>query len=95
MSGWSHPCGTCTGRRRRADCLIVLAGRADLAERTRHKYEYLLDKHILPVLGDTAIGQVSPSEIRSWHAAIAENSPTTAAGAYRLLGSIMRGSSGG
>lgn len=67
-----------------------LAGRHDLAVRTAELYQHLLDRHILPTLGELAIGKVRPSAVREWNSKIAVDHPTTAAKAYRLLSSIMR-----
>lgn len=67
-----------------------LGRRTDLAERTIELYQWLLDRHILPVLGGLPIAKAAPSAVRDWHAAIAADHPTTAAKAYRLLSSIMR-----
>ncbi len=67
-----------------------IAGRAHLAERTVAKYRWLLDDHILPTLGEMALSSITPTDVREWHANLAMQKPTTAAGAYRLLSSIMR-----
>jgi len=67
-----------------------LAGRHDLAVRTAELYEHLLDRHILPTFGKTPLSRVTPSAVRSWHAGIALEHPTTAAKAYRLLSQVCR-----
>ena len=67
-----------------------LGHRQDLAERTRELYRYLLDRHTFPTLGRTSLAGLSPSMIRGWHARLAQDHPSTAAKAYRLLSSIMR-----
>ena len=67
-----------------------LERRPDLAVRTRELYRYLLDQHILPVLGHATLAGLAPSKIRGWHASAAQKHPSTAAKAYRLLSSIMR-----
>jgi integrase len=67
-----------------------LERRPDLAVRTRELYRYLLDKHVLPELGGATLAGLAPSKIRGWHAGIAQNNPSTAAKAYRLLSSVMR-----
>jgi integrase len=67
-----------------------LAQRSDLAARTAELYRWLLDRHILPTFGTTALADLSPSAVRSWHAGIAADHPVTGAKAYRLLSSIMR-----
>jgi hypothetical protein len=67
-----------------------LAGRTDLADRTRELYRYLLDKHVIPTLGPLTLADLSPSTVREWHQKIANDHPTTAAKAYRLLSTIMK-----
>ncbi len=57
---------------------------------TRSKYDYLLDRHIFPALGDVALGSVTPESIRTWHNKLNRIHPATAAGAYRLLAAIYR-----
>lgn len=67
-----------------------LAGRHDPADRTVELYSWLLDTHVTPALGTVALGQLSPSRVRSWNAALAKSHPVVAAKAYRLLSSMMR-----
>jgi integrase len=67
-----------------------LSPRPDLALRTRELHRYVLDRHVLPKLGDATLAGLAPSKIRGWHAAIAQDHPATAAKSYRLLSSIMR-----
>jgi integrase len=67
-----------------------LAGRSDLADRTRELYRYLLDKHVIPTLGPLTLADLSPSTVREWHQRIANDHATTAAKAYRLLSTIMK-----
>lgn len=65
-----------------------LDNRTDLRPSTRAKYRYLLDKHIVPTLGDVDIVALQPTDVRSWRAKLAKEIPSTAAGAYRLLATI-------
>ncbi len=67
-----------------------LKQRNELAFRTRELYDYLLELHVLPTLGRTALVNLAPSAIRSWHANLAQIHPSTAAKAYRLLSAILR-----
>ncbi len=67
-----------------------LDGRHDLAERTRETYGYLLAKFVLPELGRRSIRELSPSEVRAWHARHAALHPSSSAKAYRVLSSVMR-----
>ena len=67
-----------------------LADRSDLRASTAAKYQHLLDRHIIPSLGKTTMGNLSPASVRSWRAALNAKHPSTAAGAYRLLSAICR-----
>ncbi len=59
-----------------------------LKPRTRAHYRSLLDVHILPALGGTAIRRLSPALVREWYAKTAVTTPTTRAHAYMLLKTI-------
>ena len=62
-----------------------------LAPRTVALYEWLLDKHILPALGDLQLRQLTPAAIREWHGRLTSSAgpgAVTAAKCYRLLRSI-------
>lgn len=63
--------------------------RHDVAESTKALYEHLLEKHILPALGDTSLGKLNREQIEAWHSALKKSHPTTGAKAYRLLAGIM------
>jgi integrase len=67
-----------------------LTQRTDLGIRTAELYRWVLDRHVLPVLGGINLAHLTPSAVRSWNAALAQELPGTAAKAYRLLSSIMR-----
>lgn len=67
-----------------------LAGRPDLAIRTRELYEYLLNNHICPSIGNCSLEKLTPSMVRGWHAELAHRHASTAAKSYRLLSTIMR-----
>ena len=54
-----------------------LEQRNELAFRTRELYGYLLELHVLPTLGRTALINLAPSTIRSWHASLAQMHPST------------------
>lgn len=63
--------------------------RHDLRPRTREDYATLLRVHLLPAFGRTFLGAIEPSQVRSWHASLAEEHPPRAAKAYRLLRTIL------
>lgn len=66
-----------------------LAKRHNLSEKTVELYTVLLERHIYPTFGDTALGAVTPSSVRTWHAALGKRHQSTAAKSYRLLRQIM------
>jgi integrase len=66
-----------------------LAGRADLAETTAALYDYYLNNFIIPALGDIRLADLTTGRIRTWHANIAKEHPSTAAKCYRFLRRMM------
>jgi len=61
-----------------------------LGPRTRERYDGLLRLHILPELGQTSLGDITPSGVRAWHARLQNSaSQDTAAKAYRLLRAVL------
>lgn len=64
-----------------------LAGR-DLKPRTVQQYRQLLDRMILPALGDVALDKLSPTTVRNWHASLDPERATWRAHAYSLLRAI-------
>jgi integrase len=60
-----------------------------LKPRTREHYQALLDRHILPTLGDKPLKAITPVAVRSWHAELGTRTPTLRAHAYGLLRSIL------
>ena len=61
----------------------------NLKPRTRQLYRSLLDRHILPTLGDKSLGGVTAADIRGWHAERGRATPTATAHAYALLRTIL------
>jgi integrase len=69
-----------------------LDDRPQLRPRTQELYEGLLRLHVLPALGATALSDLRPATIRSWHASLLRGrrpGASTAAKCYRLLRSIL------
>jgi integrase len=67
-------------------------GKAGLAPKTEELYDYLLNRLVLPALGDVALGELTPARVRAWRAGLVRAGRpglTTIAKAYRLLSSIM------
>ena len=67
-----------------------LENRPELAVRTLDLYKFILERHVLPVIGARQLSTIKASEIRKWHAELSRRTPATAAKAYRLLSTIMR-----
>jgi integrase len=66
-----------------------LGDRTDIRLTTRAKYSYLLERHILPALGQHMVGGVSPSAVRTWYMTLRGQHEVTADDAYRLLRAIF------
>lgn len=63
-----------------------------LAPTTRDLYRGLLTRHILPQLGDAAIGDLTPAGIKTWYARLGRTTgDPSRAKAYRLLRAILAG----
>lgn len=74
---------------------VTLRGYADkwieqraLRSRTRAHYRSMLDRLILPELGDAKIVTLTPARVREWHADLGDDRPTRNAHAYALLHAI-------
>jgi integrase len=61
----------------------------NLKPRTHGHYRVLLDKFVLPELGDMPLPLITPDVVRAWHARLITG-PTYKAHAYSLLRTIMR-----
>lgn len=59
-----------------------------LRPRTDQLYRSMLDRLILPELGDAKLVTLTPAKIREWHAALGTDKPTRNAHAYALLHAI-------
>lgn len=57
---------------------------------TEANYRNLLDRHILPVLGDRRLDQITPNAVQLWWESLPAKRPTERAHAYALLRSIMQ-----
>jgi integrase len=69
-----------------------LANHPALRPRTRRLYSDLLRLHIVPMLGTTELGRLTPAAVRAWHSALrAGERPgaSTVAKAYRLLHTVL------
>jgi integrase len=59
-----------------------------LRPRTRQHYESMLERLILPDLGDAKIVTLTPAKVRTWHGGLGADHPTRNAHAYALLHAI-------
>ena len=59
-----------------------------LRPRTRAHYESMLERLILPDLGDVKMVTLTPAKIRQWHAELGADHPTRNAHCYALLHAI-------
>lgn len=59
-----------------------------LRPRTRQHYESMLERLVLPGLGDAKLATLTPAKIRQWHAELGADHPTRNAHAYALLHAI-------
>ncbi|MBF4998639.1 tyrosine-type recombinase/integrase [Nocardia sp. BSTN01] len=60
-----------------------------LKTRTREHYRRLLDKNILPMLGEQLLGSITADDIRDWHAVTLTDRPTMRSHAYGLVRAIL------
>lgn len=66
-----------------------LDNKTKLARRTRDNYRGHLDNHILPVLGDHALAEITPEHVRTWFAGLGSDHETRNAQAYAVLNGVM------
>jgi integrase len=60
-----------------------------LKPRTRHDYQLLLDKHLIPSFGTLPLVSITPETVKTWHSTMGPEKPTLRAHAYGLLRSIL------
>ncbi|MEV7801947.1 tyrosine-type recombinase/integrase [Microbispora sp. NPDC088329] len=65
--------------------------RPGLRPKTVELYTWLLERHIVPGLGEVPVGKLTTALVRSWRAALIDKgvSVSTAAKAYRLLRAVL------
>ncbi len=61
----------------------------DLKVRTRDHYQRLLDRQILPKLGEVPLKRITSEMVRDWYADLGTATPTLRAHAYGLLRTIL------
>lgn len=60
-----------------------------LSPRTRDNYEYHLERNILPMLGDSALAEITPEDVRVWFTGLGTEHRTRNAQAYGVLQAVM------
>jgi integrase len=60
-----------------------------VAPRTRETYHYHLEDNILPVLGDLALAEITPDDVRAWFAGLGTTCTTRNARAYGVLTAVL------
>ena len=69
-----------------------MKGKVGLAPKTVELYQYLLDRLILPSLGEVPVSSITPMRVRAWRGDLLRTGKpgeSTIAKAYRLLSSIL------
>jgi integrase len=66
-----------------------LDGRADLRPVTKAKYQHMLDRHVVPVLGHVELSKLTPSAVRAWYMDMRGRFVTTGDDAYRMVRAIL------
>lgn len=61
----------------------------ELKPSTRSHYRRLLERHVLPDLGQWRVNALTPDVVRAWHKAFPADIPTMRAHAYALLRTIL------
>ena len=63
----------------------------ELSDRTRELYFGLLERQVLPSLGNVDLGLITPARVRTWRQDLLDSGtgPSTVAKAYRLLRAVM------
>jgi hypothetical protein len=74
----------------RSYAVTWLDQRSDLRPSTAELYEQKLRLHILPVLGDVAIREVTPAMVRRWFTDLATTTgPVSRSQCYRIIHALM------
>lgn len=77
-----------SGGTRLRDYAATWLQQRDLKPRTRMQYRMLLDRCILPDLGDVPLDRVTPTTVRTWHGNLDDGKRSLRAQAYSLLRTI-------
>lgn len=63
--------------------------RGPIKPRTKADYRRLLDRHVLPVLGERPLVRITSDEVNVWYLSLNGKTPTERAHAYQLLRAIL------
>lgn len=61
----------------------------NVSRRTRENYAYHLNDNILPVLGDTALSEITTDDVRAWFSGLGTTFETRNARAYGVLTAVL------
>jgi integrase len=90
---WTSPAARAKARQAAGLTLADYAKRwlehRNISRRTRDSYRYLLDLHILPVLGDAVLSEITTEDVRAWHAGLDSTYETRNARAYGVLTAVL------
>lgn len=91
---WSPPAERAAKRQAekltlRAYAKTWLDNKTKLARRTRDNYLGHLENHILPVLGDYGLAEITPEHVRTWFAGLGSAHETRNAQAYAVLNGVL------
>jgi integrase len=86
---WEPPEPGASTRPRLTDYAEVYLAVRPLRPRVEVEYRGLLDRAILPSLGDRRIDRIEPSHVTAWYAALPAEKPRARAQAYALLKAIL------
>ena len=67
-----------------------LDSRPDLRPRSVFVYKSLLKCHLIPAFGNLSIAEISPSQVRTWHASLISEKPGTASSRLSLATSNIQ-----
>lgn len=73
----------------RAYAKTWLDNKTKLARRTRDNYRGHLDNHVLPMLGDLGLAEITPEHVRTWFAGMGSEHETRNAQAYAVLNGVF------
>jgi integrase len=89
---WSSPADRAAARRERLTFDLYAGNWVEqrtLKPRTRAHYKSLLERHLVPTFGNLQLTEITPAGVKTWHALMGPQHPTSRAHAYGLLRTIL------